>query len=83
MPPFLSRFHLTESTYVEKLQSSIEICSAVFWKYGTLARHRHFVRVAEELKAVTEIQFLFIGNGIRRAQAENLAKEKQLSNILC
>lgn len=72
----------TESTYAKKLNLQSKFVVQYSGNMGLWHDIDIFVRVAEELKAVTEIQFLFIGNGIRRTQAENLAKEKQLSNIL-
>jgi glycosyltransferase involved in cell wall biosynthesis len=41
-----------------------------------------FVRAAAKLKTNPNIQFLFIGNGIRKNQAHQLAQELELTNII-
>jgi glycosyltransferase involved in cell wall biosynthesis len=41
-----------------------------------------FIRVAAQLKTNKEIQFLFIGNGIRKQKAHQLAQELELTNII-
>jgi colanic acid biosynthesis glycosyl transferase WcaI len=41
-----------------------------------------FVQAAGELKTNSDIQFLFIGNGIRQKQAQKLAQDLELDNII-
>jgi glycosyltransferase involved in cell wall biosynthesis len=41
-----------------------------------------FVRAAAQLKTNTDIQFIFIGNGIRKQKAHQLAQELELKNII-
>jgi glycosyltransferase involved in cell wall biosynthesis len=41
-----------------------------------------FVRAAAQLKTNPDIQFLFIGNGIRQHKAHQLAQELELTNII-
>jgi glycosyltransferase involved in cell wall biosynthesis len=41
-----------------------------------------FVRAAAQLKTNPDIQFLFIGNGIRKKKAHQLAQELELTNII-
>lgn len=41
-----------------------------------------FVRAAAQLKTNPDIQFLFIGNGIRQQQAHQIAQELALTNII-
>jgi glycosyltransferase involved in cell wall biosynthesis len=41
-----------------------------------------FIRAADRLKDNRDIQFLFIGNGIRQKQAQELAQELELKNIV-
>jgi glycosyltransferase involved in cell wall biosynthesis len=41
-----------------------------------------FIRAAAKLKPNPNIQFLFIGNGIRKQKAQQLAQELELTNII-
>jgi colanic acid biosynthesis glycosyl transferase WcaI len=41
-----------------------------------------FVRAAAQLKTNPDIQFLFIGNGIRQQQSHQLSQELELTNII-
>lgn len=41
-----------------------------------------FVRAAAQLKTNPDIQFLFVGNGIRQQKAHQLAQELELTNII-
>jgi glycosyltransferase involved in cell wall biosynthesis len=76
-----TRLPLAENSLAQELEIADKFIVQYSGNMGIWHDIDSLIKAAGRLQHIPDIQFLFIGNGIRQKQAQQLAKDLQLNNI--